>query len=378
MDIGYQYLSSAEENAYNDFLSTVSTSLFQHTLAYRDLLATTTACEPLYRVAISDGEIVGALPLFLETNDTFGNVLNSSPFFGSPGGFLIDDSLNSAVKESVRNTLVTALEQTMAEHDCVTATLITSQIDEQNTEDGHPIYETHLPSEYRDTRTAQIVDLQGIPRDAARSDEPPDQTPQSRSDANTIGEHLFKTYEKRCRRAVRKPYKRGLELKRSTDFDPLFTMHKGGMESKGGRVKPRSFFEAIPEHIPTEQYDLLYALKDGEVIAGLLLFYDGSTVEYFTPAYDFEHRDDQATSMLIFEAMQDAVSNGFRYWNFGGTLPSQESLHRFKRGWGADDYPYHYYTVPGDDIETLLAATPEDVADSYGWSYAIPFDALSE
>lgn len=378
MDIRYQYLSSTDKNAYSEFLSTVSTSLFHHTLAYRELLATTTECEPLYVIAKSDGDIVGALPLFIETNETFGNVLNSSPFFGSPGGFLVDESLDVPAQESVRNTLITALEQTMAEHDCVAATLITSQIDKENTEDSHPVYEKHLPYEYRDTRTAQIIDLQEIPRGTTRDETPPNKTPQSKGDADTIGEYLFKQYEKRCRRAVRKPYKRGLEIETSTDFEPLFRMHKDGMESKGGRIKPLSFFEAIPQTVPAEQYDLSYALKNGEIIAGLLLFYDGSTVEYFTPAYDFEYRDDQATSMLIFEAMKDAVSNGFRYWNFGGTLSSQESLHRFKRGWGADDYPYHYYTVPGEGIDTLLAATPSDVADAYDQSYAIPFDALTD
>jgi CelD/BcsL family acetyltransferase involved in cellulose biosynthesis len=378
VEVRQDYVSSADEAAYSEFVSTASTSLFQHTLVYRDLLAATTECEPIYILARTNGRIVGALPLFLEQNDRFGNVLNSLPFFGSPGGMLVNESLDTVTQEAAQKVLVTALEQAMARHNCVTATLLTSQIDPRNTEDGHPIYEQYLPYKYKEQRTAQVVNLQRIPSELERVETPPATTPQSTADADTIGEHLFTLFEKRCRRAIRKPYKQGLEVKTSTaDFAPLFRMHKQGMESKGGRVKPRSFFESIPDIVPAEQYDLLYARKNGTIIAGLLLFYDGNTVEYYTPAYEFEHRDDQATSMLIFEAMKKAVSDGFQYWNFGGTLSSQESLHRFKRGWGADDYPYHYYTVSGDDIETLLAAPPKDVAASYGWSYVIPFDALS-
>jgi lipid II:glycine glycyltransferase (peptidoglycan interpeptide bridge formation enzyme) len=352
--------------------------MFTHTLEYRDLLSASFDVTPHYLVATDQETVVGALPTMIEEHSEFGNVLNSLPFFGSPGGLLVSDSLEQEGRDAVLRSLRAALQSTMEEYDCVAATVITPQMDGKNSQDGNSVYEQYLQHRFKDKRTAQILDLGTPSCDLSTESTPPDTTPPSTQDASTIGEYLFTKFEKRCRRAVRKPYKQNLEWEYSSDFSPLFRMHKEGMESKGGRVKPRRFFTQIPDYISDSNYKLLYTRKNGEIIAGLLLFFHDQMVEYFTPAYEFEHRDDQATSMLIFEAMKQAVANGYRYWNFGGTLASQESLHRFKRGWGATDYPYHYYTIPGDGIDTLLSASVSELSEAYEWSYAVPFSELEQ
>jgi hypothetical protein len=74
--------------------------------------------------------------------------------------------------------------------------------------------------------------------------------------------------------------------------------------------------------------------------------------------------------------MKDAVCDELQYWNFGGTQPSQESLYRFKRGWGAVEYPYHYYGIAKGDISTIKRASPDELSEAFPWFYVYPFDEL--
>ena len=46
-------------------------------------------------------------------------------------------------------------------------------------------------------------------------------------------------------------------------------------------------------------------------------------------------------SLIIFEAMKDAIKRGQRNWNWGGTWLSQKASMTLKK-WGID-YPYHYF-----------------------------------
>jgi hypothetical protein len=78
--------------------------------------------------------------------------------------------------------------------------------------------------------------------------------------------------------------------------------------------------------------------------------------------------------LLIFEAMQDAVSEGFHVWNWGGTWHSQESLYRFKSRWGTRDCPYYYYIRVYD--EEILSMTEEQLLEGFPYFYVVPFEKL--
>lgn len=351
--------------------------MFFHTTAYRDVLNEVLDANPTYLIACDGKDIVGALPTFESEQTAIGNVYNSLPFFGSPGGFVTHDGLSNDESRTVASKLLEEFSK-IASNDALSATLVTSQFDANNTDTGNSFYESILEYRFRDDRLAQVLSFDTDFEQTLKTKEAvPEKTPTSARDATTIGEWLFSQFERRTRRAVRKPYKEGLSWRHSDDFDRLYEMHKVGMEAKGGTVKPRKFFEAVRKHVPEEMYDLRYASLDGRDIAGLLLFYYGDTVEYHTPAYEFEYRDTQATSMLIFEAMRNAIANGYRYWNFGGTRKSQESLYRFKRGWGAEDHPYYYYVIDFGGIDKLLNQQTNDLLNWYKWFYTVPFDEVT-
>lgn len=113
---------------------------------------------------------------------------------------------------------------------------------------------------------------------------------------------------------------------------------------------------------------------DSAPIASLLVFCFNKTIEYFTPVIDKEHRSIQPMSLIIFDAFKDAATNGYNWWNWGGTWGSQEGVHRFKKSWGAIDKPYYYYTKIYD--ETLLSKTPAELLNDFPYFFVLPFDKL--
>lgn len=357
--------------SYTSLLAHAPESMFYHTAAYRTLLDRIVGGRPYYLVAEQAGDLVGVLPVFVR-DGAVGRVANSLPFFGTPGGPVTD----SRVCGSARRRLLQGVNDLATRHGWRVSTVISSQFDPLNG-GGIEAYESILPVVDRRDRIAQVIKFDP-PSKLATASEPPSETPTDETSIETIGEYCFTLFEGRTRRAIRKSYRPDIAVERSTDIDDLYRMHVVGMEAKGGRVKPRAFFDAVPEVVPDERFDLTYATLDGQRIAGLLTFEFEGTIEYFTPAYEPEYKQTQATSRLIYEAMRDGIDDGVTRWNFGGTRPSQEGLYRFKRGWGADDYPYHYYVSAHSDIGSVRRASAKELTASYPWYYVFPYDLLDD
>ena len=341
---------------YEELVRKCRAGMFYHSLKYRDLLDDFIEdARPLYLVAEHKGEIAGALPAFLKENSKLGNILNSLPFFGSIGGFLIDDELPEELRIKVKRALLDGFDDLAKTNNCVLSTIITSPFDEENDFYGE------ITTDFSDTRTCQIVNL---PEKGARSTE-----------------DLLSLFESSGLRNIKKAQAAGLNVSTATTIEgirELFKLHAENISAKGGIVKPLAFFEKIFEHFkPDEDFRIYMAKKDNTIISTLLLFYYNGVVEYYTPATRFEYRNLQAMPLIIHSAMVDAIEKGDRYWNFGGTWPSQEALYRCKRKWGAEDYPYQYLIRKHGDISHILCLSPAELGEQYKWFYAVPHSALS-
>lgn len=351
--INISLLTKSHEESYTDMLHHCRGVMFSHSIPYRNLLASFLDCEPYYIVAIGGrGDVIGAIPSFLKKNSRLGNVLNSLPFFGSHGGVLVHSGLHLDEQVEVKMLLLGEFNILAKEKNCVLSAISTSPFDPDIS-----AYENNLSYRFKEERTAQIVEFRGGVADVEQE----------------IMHHII---DPDNRRAIRRPLKNSITSEVSRDFSPLFEMHSQNISSKGGNVKPLEFFQKVQELIPEEDYSLTYAKKDGEIIAGLLVFLFGDTVEYYTPALQYEHSVEQGTSLLIYEEMKRAIRNGYRYWNFGGTLKNQPGLHKFKAQWGAKDYPYYYYVTRYRDIDHILKMEPRDILGEYRWFYVVPFGIL--
>jgi hypothetical protein len=158
----------------------------------------------------------------------------------------------------------------------------------------------------------------------------------------------------------------------ATAFTFLETVHRQNMAEIGGKPKPASFFAEVPRVMAAgRDYRLYVAEHSGEAIAALLLFYFGPFVEYITPVTRPGSRDLQPTAAILSRAMTDAIADGRRIWNWGGTWLTQDGVYRFKRKWGARETRYRYATFVRNP--ELLHMTPEALGKHYPYFYAFPF-----
>ncbi|MGZ4038578.1 MAG: GNAT family N-acetyltransferase, partial [Bacteroidia bacterium] len=275
-------LDPSLEKQYTTFLLSDPLTLLYASANYRNFLESFLNEAAIYFVAVNDkGEIKGALPAFLKKNAANGNVLNSLPFYGSNGAVIEFEN-----NEEVRMKLVAAFYDFAGKNNCVSTTLVSSPL--QPMED---FYETATDYTLKDSRIGQLSPLPAAPDD--------------------IDAAVMKLIHYKMRNLVRKAQKLDIQVSEGDSkdyFDFLITTHHENLAAIGGIAKPEHFFRLIPEHFNYgTDYKIYVAKKDGQMIAAVLLFYFNKTVEYYTPVIKAEFRNTQALSLLIFEAMKEAV-----------------------------------------------------------------------
>lgn len=311
--------------------------LVYYTPVFRDYLAKMLGARSLGRLALENGRVVGVMPL-LALDGPHGTVINSLPFFGSNGGVLAE---TAAAEQVLRKEY-----EKLASAGGVALSVWIS----------HPFMEVLSPShEYQDERIAQWTDLT----------------------VECVG-GLPGGIDSSARRNVGKAESSGVLVREAPDaLGFLEEVHRENMAAIGGRAKPHDFFLCLPETMTYgRDWRLYVAERNGEMLAALLTFEAGRTVEYVMPAVRESARGLQPTAAILARAMGDARSRGFTRWNWGGTWLTQEGVYRFKKKWGAAERRYSYFITLND--QSLLALTAGQLADAYPWFYTLPYHLLSK
>jgi CelD/BcsL family acetyltransferase involved in cellulose biosynthesis len=353
-----ELLTADKYEQYDRLLRSLDHSLVYSSLEYRRFLESLLPeSESRYLCALQEGQVVGALPAFLHRNRQLGNVLNSLPFFGSNGGVVVSPDAGDRLQ--VQCDLIEAFDRLAREESVVTSTIISNPLNPEA-----EFYDRFSQATLHDERIGQITPL-------------PELAPEE-----TLAERLLHRFDSMPRRAVRKAQKSGLEVERTDSlaaFDALATIHRRNMEAIGGRVKSARVFELLrSEFACPGDYTLYVARLEGRIVAALLVFFFHRTADYFIPATEAEYRSLQPLSLLIFEAMQDAVRRGCRYWNWGGTWLNQTGVYDFKRRWGTRDCPYRYYVREYEGAARLRRCSESRIRAEYPDFYVLPFRALEE
>lgn len=344
-------LDKSLEKQYDDFLLKGSETLLYASNKYRKLLKEFLNEDDIYFVALDENdEIKGVLPSFIKKNAEFGNLLNSVPFYGSNGAVIEFEN-----NDIVRMSLVNKFYEFAKNNNCVSSTLISSPLNP--TEE---FYEKVTDYTFKDSRIGQLTRL-----------------PENTKDVDA---EVMQLIDSKMRNLVRKAQK--LEIKvsdeqRESHFDFLIETHKENLAAIGGIAKPERFFKLIPKYfVYGTDYKIYIAKKEGQLIAALLVFYFNKTVEYYTPVIKAEFRNEQPLSLLIFEAMKNAVKKGYNWWNWGGTWASQGGVYHFKSQWGTKDKMYYYYTKIFD--KAILDKTKEQLLKEYPFFFVAPFNLTTK
>ncbi len=344
-------LSASLEGKYAEFVGRVPMAMIYGTLEFRAFLQRVVAGTPTYFVAVQGERIVGALPCFMVRHERCGTVINSLPWYGSHGGCV----LVSEHDETARRRLLARYAEWVAEQQAAFATLILTPRENQHLE----AYREALAPSATDGRVGQMTRL-------------PDDGPD-------LEQRLERVCRQKTRNLIRKSLKQGFALAARDDDDAwrfLHGTHVENMAAIGGRAKPWAHFAALRDTIPAAWRQLLVTTLDGRPVAALLLLRFNGIVEYITPVIAHEFRSRQPLSFTIWHAMLDAVHRGDAWWNWGGTWTTQVSLHHFKEGWGATEWPYTYLTTAHPDALRDLQQDRRAVLDAFPHYFIYPFPAL--
>jgi len=339
------------EAEYLQFLLNQPDSLIYATPQFRDFLKSAVHGEPEYLLAMENNRIVGALPFFRKTQPAYGTLINSLPWYGSHGSCVIAPDRTAA-----REFLLKHYTHIIGAEDVFASTLILSPFEQSLIEQ----YQTITKPQYLDHRIGQITLLPEAPEN--------------------IETALFEVISHKTRNLVRKSLKQDFVLEISDSdwaWNFLYDTHVENIASVGGRAKPRSHFDAIRQTIPPSWRRLYVALKDGQPVAAMLLFFFNKTVEYITPVIKRDFRSLQPLSFLIWSGLVQAVQEGYTRWNWGGTWITQQSLHHFKAGWGARDFPYTYLVHVKPEALGKIQKDAKNYQDQFSFYYLIPYSLLS-
>lgn len=332
-------LAPEGEPAYAGFLSDAPAALLYHSLPYRDLLVEHLGCHHEYLIAHDGRSVQGVLPL-LWTGAPEARVYNSLPFYGSHGAVL-------ARSPEAESALLQAYDERATSSTTLAATMV-----------ANPFLERPHAKPVHNLTDERISQVTALPAPSADEDA------------------LMELIEPSARRNVRKARRAGIVATiDAAQLDAVAEIHRQNIHALGGLAKDPAFFAAIPRHFEAgKDFEVYTALRDGIVVAGLLIFTFNGTVEYFTPAVHHDHRSDQPLAVLLVQAMLDAARRGLHRWNWGGTWTTQDGVHRFKRKWGAHERRYQYFVQLNDP--SLLDATPDELRARFGHFYVVPFSAL--
>ena len=346
-----QPLDETLYSAYEEFLHQSDKNLFYSSVPYKCFLEKLLGCSSQYLLALDQqGNIVGALPLMISKPGKFGKAVNSLPYYGSNGGIVLDDHKGTEGM-AIRQVLMDACAEQFNSGEYATMTFITNPL-----YGDHDWYEDYFAGCLRDERIGQITVLPEV---------------------GDVEKQLLSIFEEPRPRNIRKAKKSGITWHVSQGADDLAFLcktHQDNISSIGGLAKDEGFFSLLSQNFREDEYKIFIAEYRGEPVAGLLLFYYNKTVEYFTPAVLKSFRSLQPLSLIILEAMKDAVNRGYKFWNWGGTWLTQKGVYDYKKKWGAANLPYYYYTkLINTDV---LQATADELLNEYKNFYTVPFKEL--
>lgn len=357
--------SDHEIRQYDSLVSFSRTTTISHTSQFVEFISDYLDADTSILGVYEDDKLRGALPLVVSEH-TYGNVINSLPYYGSWGGPVLDPNLNPTNKDRIRSQLFTGLDEFAAAEDCILSTIVRTPLDPAPVK-----YEEVIDFDYRDERVGQITQLPVVGKNETR---------------DAI---LYNTFQKSCRTAVRKAEREGVEIKTTdspgSELDAVYDIYMANMLEKGyekvytdegGTIKRKKELADILQTFETSQ--LRYAIFDGNIIMGILEIWTDDVIDYFMTAIDSEYRNSYATNLGVFTGMKWGIETGKKYYNFGGTWKSQNGVHQFKKQFGAIDWEYYYYITAHDNIDHIIEQDSEALSEAYPGFYVLPYSELGE
>lgn len=149
------------------------------------------------------------------------------------------------------------------------------------------------------------------------------------------------------RRGIVKAEREGVTIERRVDrrslerFYPLYVMTRRRL---GLPTQSKRFVMRFAELFEQGLGFVLLARQEGRDVAGAVFFSAYGTITYELGASDHRYLSSRPNNLLFMEAIRWGCETGHHTLDFGRTELDNEGLRRFKRAWGATEYPMRYST----------------------------------
>lgn len=149
------------------------------------------------------------------------------------------------------------------------------------------------------------------------------------------------------RNMIRKAEKNGIEIRHGKDlelFRDFKRIYNSTME-KDNAEKYYFFESAFYESIHRDLYDnyeMFYAVKDGEIIAMSIMLYANNQMHYHLSGSLQEYRNLAPSNLLLYKAALWGCQQGFKTFHLGGGVGSgEDNLYKFKAAFNRNsDYQF--------------------------------------
>ena len=162
-------------------------------------------------------------------------------------------------------------------------------------------------------------------------------------------DYLWKNKFKRANRtAIRKAKKNGIEVLNENslqNFREFYELYDESSKRWGYKEPPHplELYENMCRY-GLSHVQLRLAVKDDNVIAGLVTFYYGKNIFAWASAYLMEYGIYRPTNLLFKDSIEQACNEGYKCYNFGAS-GALGGVRRFKENFGAERVELRKYRM---------------------------------
>jgi Acetyltransferase (GNAT) domain len=350
-------ISENRPDGWNSLSEACSWGSFYHSARNLDLVQAVAAVRVYYLSCYKNGQLTGGISFGVK-NGISGPVVNCLPYFGSYGDALVERDGDTEAEKLLYRSLL----QHCHEMNALSLTVISSPFAGKS---HHGRLLQFLRPSFTENRICQISHIPAYNGEAR----------------DTYRDKILGMMQGRARTAYKKVARAGFELRRAESESEVLafaSIHQQNIGAKGGIFKTKEFFLKVfrMSQDDANGSEMAVVLDNGNVVAGVVLFSFKDMVEYHSVCLSDSYRSISPIYQIIVERMVDAGMAGCRLWNFGGTWNSQVGVYKFKRSFGALDYPYHYYNVFFRDLEAVRQMRQKDIIRAYPLYYVVPFSEV--
>lgn len=151
----------------------------------------------------------------------------------------------------------------------------------------------------------------------------------------TTSDDLMLQMESKNRNLIRKALKNNINIihdegKYLNDFIRIYKITMDRDNASEFYYFPRNYYIYLQKNMKG-QVEYFYAIKDGQIAAASIFFYNKNFIHYHLSANLIEYRQFAPTNLLLYEAANWARNKGIKYFHLGGGVDSEDSLFHFKK-----------------------------------------------